>query len=103
MFKEADKSIRWERFGNEWINKRFVSSNYNIFITEIIKNGVCLYWFDDGPEIPTESVDLDNTKFIEMERNISELINRGEQAVCNYLASFFPELQKYWVDNYGSI
>jgi hypothetical protein len=95
--------MRWEHFGDEWIDKRFVSGNYNIFITEIIENGVCLYWFDDGPEIPTESIYLDSEKSGEMEKNIAELGDQGEQAVCNYLAEFFPELRKYWMDNYGCI
>jgi hypothetical protein len=95
--------MRWERFGDNWVNKRFVSGNDNIFIVEIVKNGTCLYWFDDGPEIPTESVYLDSEKSGEMEKNIAETIGRGEQAVCNYLAGFFPELRKYWMDKYGGI
>jgi hypothetical protein len=100
---EDDMYIQWERFGNDWINKRFVSGQDNIFIVENTENGACLYWFDDGPEIPTESVNLDNKEVAEMEKRIAELNNQGIHAVCDYLAGFFPDLQKYWMDNYGGV
>jgi hypothetical protein len=94
---------RWERWGTKWIRDRFVSSRYNIFIVEVMDTGLSLYWFDDGPEIPTESVEIGADKIVEFEVCIRELRLRGDQVVCDYLAGFFPDLQKYWLENYGGI
>jgi hypothetical protein len=96
-------NMRWERFDDEWIDKRFFSGNGNVFIIEIIESGACLYWFDDGFEIPTESIYLDNEKAVEMEKAIAEMSGLGEPSVCDYLSRFFPELRKYWIDKYGGI
>jgi hypothetical protein len=96
-------SRRWERWGNEWIKDRFVSGQDNIFITETTETGIRLYWFDDGPEIPTESVEIGKTKVVEVEKRVSELKGQGGQAVCEYLAGFFPDLRKYWLYKYGGV
>jgi hypothetical protein len=96
-------SERWERYGNDWIKDRFVSAQDNIFIIEVMENGLCLYWFDDGPELPTESVGLMESKVVELERQILELKSQGNQPVCEYLAGYFPELQDYWLRKYGGI
>ena len=90
-------------WGNDWIKERFVSGQHNIFITETINNGLRLYWFDDGPEIPTEAVELDAVKTAELESRVSELKGQGNQAVCEYLAGYFPELNEFWMTKYGGI
>jgi hypothetical protein len=97
------EDMKWERFGDEWIDKRFVSEKDNIFIIENTGIGACLYWLDDGPEIPTDSLNLDSKKVAEIKKKISELSVQGNQSICNYLAGFFPSLQKYWLDKYGGI
>jgi hypothetical protein len=94
---------RWERYGDEWIRSRFVSDQDNIFITEAEGNGLRLYWFDDGPEIPTDSVEIGEAESAEFESRVTELALRGDQAVCEYLAGYFPDLQKFWTDKYGGI
>jgi hypothetical protein len=94
---------RWERYGDEWIKSRFVSGQDNIFITEAEGNGLRLYWFDDGPEIPTDSVEIGEDEIAEFENRLSALALLGDQAVCEYLAEYFPDLRKYWLDEYGSI
>jgi hypothetical protein len=96
-------SDHWERYGNDWIADRFVSAQDNIFIIEVMKNGLRLYWFDDGPELPTESVELTGSKAAELVRWILELKPQGNQPVCEYLAGYFPELQDYWLKKYEGV
>lgn len=94
---------KWERWENDWIKDQFISNQGNIFVIEITAIGFCLYWFDDGPEVPTDSVDIKKNIAIDLDKRLSELRVSGEQVVCEYLAGFFPVLQKYWLDSYGGI
>jgi hypothetical protein len=94
---------RWERYGDGWIRDRFVSKHKNIFITEITETGLRVYWFDDGPEIPTDSIELNKAEAAELETQIVKLREKGGQAVCEYLADFFPDLKQFWLDKYGGI
>jgi hypothetical protein len=108
--------MRWERFGNDWIERRFVSEMHTIFIIETVlkgsveefggsKSGTHLYCFDDGPEIPTEGIFLEPESARIMRKDVDELekSDAGEQAICEYLFGYFPELRKHWLGEYGKL
>jgi hypothetical protein len=95
--------MRWERFGDAWIEKRFVSKMDNIFILEKVEGGTELYCFDDGPEVPTASVVLLGEADQTLRSGIEVMARKGEQAVCEFLFSYFPDLQAYWNNTYGQL
>jgi hypothetical protein len=106
--------MKWERFGGDWIRDRFVSKKDNIFIIEAVdggsiyypantEKGLELYWFDDGPEVPTDSLFFGGSLAAGLEKRLEELKAAGDQAVCEYLAGFFPGLQEYWLNKHGGI
>jgi hypothetical protein len=97
--------MRWERFGDDWIDMMFRSKMCNIFILEKWEGGTTLYLFDDGPEIPTVSVWLDGEKDEKLRSGIEEL-KRGsvdEQGICEFLFGYFPDYRDYWKSEYGAL
>jgi hypothetical protein len=95
--------MRWERFGTDWIDMRFRSKMDNIFILEKENGGTTLYLFDDGPEIPTTSIELAGDEEKRMRSGIEERKQKGasEQDICEFLFGYFPDYQDYWEKEYG--
>jgi hypothetical protein len=93
--------MRWERFGEDWIDMQFTSKMHNIFILEKTEEGTILYCFDDGPEIPTESVYLEEKEDEKLRSGIKRIEKTGSQAVCEFLFDYFPGIRDHWKNNYG--
>jgi hypothetical protein len=96
---------RWERFGDNWIDMRFRSKMDNIFILEKEGDGTTLYLFDDGPEIPTTSIDLAGDEEKRLRDGIEERKqkNTSVQEICEFLFGYFPDYRDYWKKVYGEL
>jgi hypothetical protein len=97
--------MRWERFGNDWIDMKFRSKMDTIFILEKESGGTTLYCFDDGPEIPTEGITLAGEDEKKLRSGIEERNKNGanEQEICEFLFDYFPGLRDYWKKEHGAL